>query len=154
MKKMQRKVQRGFSIVTAIFLLVVLAGLGAAMVTFSTAQHTSSALDVLGARAYQSARAGVEWAAFQIAQSNVVAPAPAVGFAALCQAGATASSVTLAGTLATFSPVLVACTSASAVEGTTTVWVYRITSSASNAAATAPGSTGYVERVMNVSIAQ
>ncbi len=35
--------QRGFSIVSAIFLLVVLATLGAFMVTFSTVQHTTSA---------------------------------------------------------------------------------------------------------------
>lgn len=148
------KAQRGFSIVTAIFLLVVLAGLGAAMVTFSTSQHQSSALDVLGARAYQASRAGVEWAAFQIVQSSVAVPAGAGGFAGQCQAGAPTASVALAGTLAAFSPVSVACTANSAFEGTRRVWVYRITSSASNAAAATPGATGYVERVMNVSIAQ
>ncbi|WP_334188110.1 pilus assembly PilX family protein [Noviherbaspirillum sp.] len=53
--------QRGFSIVAAIFLLVVLSGLGAAMVRFSTIQHTSAAMDEQGMRAYQAARAGIEW---------------------------------------------------------------------------------------------
>jgi MSHA biogenesis protein MshP len=47
--------------VTAIFLLVVLAGLGVALVTVFTAQQTTSALDEQGARAYQAARAGIEW---------------------------------------------------------------------------------------------
>lgn len=67
---MRRKAQRGFSLVTAIFLLVVLAGLGAAMLTFSTAQQQSSTLDILGSRAYQASRAGIEWAAYQVVQAS------------------------------------------------------------------------------------
>ncbi len=51
----------GFSILSALFLLVVLSALGAVLVTVSTTQHTSSALDVEGVRAYQAARAGLEW---------------------------------------------------------------------------------------------
>ncbi len=56
---------RGFSLVSAIFLLVVLAALGVAMVTISTVQHQSSALDVQGVRAYHAARAGLEWGVYQ-----------------------------------------------------------------------------------------
>jgi MSHA biogenesis protein MshP len=56
---------RGVGIVTAIFLLVVLAGLGVALVTVFTAQQTSTALDEQGARAYQAARAGIEWGLFR-----------------------------------------------------------------------------------------
>jgi MSHA biogenesis protein MshP len=55
----------GFSLVSAIFLLVVLAALGVAMVTISTVQHQSSGLDVQGTRAYQAARAGIEWGVYQ-----------------------------------------------------------------------------------------
>jgi MSHA biogenesis protein MshP len=55
----------GIGLVTAIFLLVVLAGLGVAMVTIFTSQQQSSNLDVQGARAYQAARAGIEWGLFQ-----------------------------------------------------------------------------------------
>lgn len=55
----------GVGLVTAIFLLVVLAGLAVAMVGISGAQQSSSALDVQGARAYQAARAGIEWGLFQ-----------------------------------------------------------------------------------------
>ncbi|MET3131392.1 MSHA biogenesis protein MshP [Oxalobacteraceae bacterium GrIS 1.11] len=55
----------GASLVTAIFLLVVLAGLGVAMVTLSTAQQASVALDGLGVRAYQAARAGLEYGLYE-----------------------------------------------------------------------------------------
>jgi MSHA biogenesis protein MshP len=150
-----RKVQRGFSLVTAIFLLVVLAGLGAAMVTFFTVQQQSSTLDVLSARGYQAARAGIDWAAFQIVQSSVAAPpAGAGGFAATCQAGVTSSSVAVAGTLAGFSPVLVACTAASVVENANTVWMYSVTATASGVNGAPAGAPNYVERQMTVTIAQ
>lgn len=56
---------RGASLITAIFLLVVLAGLGVAMVSLSSSQQKSSAMDVLGSRAYLAARAGAEWGVFQ-----------------------------------------------------------------------------------------
>lgn len=56
---------RGFSLVTAIFLLVVLAGLGAAMVHVFTLQQVESALDVQGVRAEQAARAGIEWGVYR-----------------------------------------------------------------------------------------
>lgn len=60
-----RRRSAGLGLVTAIFLLVVLAGLGVAMVTVFTSQQQSSGLDVQGARAYQAARAGIEWGLFQ-----------------------------------------------------------------------------------------
>jgi MSHA biogenesis protein MshP len=66
---------RGMGLVTAIFLLVVLAGLGVAMVTIFTSQQASSTLDVQGARAYQAARAGVEWGLFQQLQKGSCNPA-------------------------------------------------------------------------------
>ncbi len=71
-----RKAQ-GFSLISAIFLLVVLAALGVAMVTISTVQHQSSALDVQGSRAYQAARAGIEWGVFQRLQAGACTGAAA-----------------------------------------------------------------------------
>lgn len=56
---------RGVGLITAIFILVVLAGLGVAMVSFTTTQSSTVAMDVLGERAVQSARAGIEWALYQ-----------------------------------------------------------------------------------------
>jgi MSHA biogenesis protein MshP len=55
----------GVGIVTAIFLLVVLAGLGVAMVSVFTTQQTAAMQDELGSRAYQAARAGIEWGVYQ-----------------------------------------------------------------------------------------
>lgn len=133
--------QRGFSLITAIFLVVVLSVLGAMMVTFFTAQQQSSALDVLGSRAYQAARAGVEWAAFGVSQT-----APGVQWGQ-CAAGANFPANTLGGTLAPFS-VSVTCSAISAVEGASTIWVYDITSAASGVNGAQPGQPDYVERVI------
>ncbi len=133
------KIQQGFSLVTAIFLLVVLSFLGVAMVTLSTTQHQGEALDVMGARAYQAARAGIEWAAFKVNSSPFNAAA-----AATC---ATTFTNTLGGTLAPFT-VVVACTPTSYTEGTSTIWIYDLTSVASTAGA--PGDPDYIERTISV----
>jgi MSHA biogenesis protein MshP len=63
--------QRGVGLVTAIFLLVVIAGLAAALVTVFTSQQAGSALDQQGTRAYQAARAGIEWGLFRKTQAKV-----------------------------------------------------------------------------------
>jgi len=136
--------QRGFTIVSAIFLLVVLAGLGAAIANISTLQHTSSAMDVQGARAYQAARAGVEWGVYR----QLIPPASC--------AGAT-SFVPPAPTLSTFT-VTVTCTSATNNNAAPPITVYQITSNACNlpnaAEPKCPGVSGsadYIERQMQVS---
>lgn len=133
--------QSGFSLVTAIFLLVVLAGLGAAIVNVSTMQHTSSAMDVQGARAYQAARAGVEWGVYR----------QLIGTSC---AGAT-SFVPPAPTLSAFT-VTVTCTSVTNNNAAPPITVYQITSNACNqpAAGSCPGASGgvdYIERQMQVS---
>ncbi|MDD4929469.1 MAG: hypothetical protein PHP85_09355 [Gallionella sp.] len=139
--------QRGFSLVSAIFLLVVIAMLGTFAVTLSTTQHQSQTMDVMGARAYQAALAGVEWAAFNVSQqaSGVVWPAcptPAV---------VVAGTVTGAGNLAPFT-VTVNCSATSAVEGASTLWVYDISSVARTAGAA--GDLNYVEQVATARLAK
>jgi len=57
---------QGFAIVTAIFILVVLAALGAFIVSISTNQQIGTALDIQGVRAYQAAKSGVEWGLYQV----------------------------------------------------------------------------------------
>lgn len=56
---------RGVSLMTAIFLLVVLSGLAGAIMNLYISQQVSSGRDIQGARAYQAARAGVEWGLYQ-----------------------------------------------------------------------------------------
>ena len=78
--KHARHSQVGFAIVSAIFLLVVLAGLGAAMLTMSTTQQVTSAQDLQGSRAYHAAQAGLEWGLYQVLDpdnATVVAPGSA-----------------------------------------------------------------------------
>jgi MSHA biogenesis protein MshP len=67
-----RRLRRGagVTIVTAIFLLVVLAGLGVAIVTLSTVQHRAATLDLLGTRAYEAARSGAQYGMFQLRRNS------------------------------------------------------------------------------------
>lgn len=60
----RRRRSAGVGIVTAIFLLVVLAGLGVALVSIFSSQQQGIALDEQGIRAHQAARAGIEWGLF------------------------------------------------------------------------------------------
>jgi MSHA biogenesis protein MshP len=132
-------VQSGFSLVTAIFLLVVIAALGTFAVTLSTTQQQSAALDVLGSRAFQASRAGIEWGAYQVLQNgSCVATSPAL---------------TLPGTLSGFN-VIVNCTPSPGNpfdEAGTPVNMFQLISTAKQGAA---GTPDYVERQISVTIAQ
>lgn len=147
MKSAMLRVQRGFSLVTAIFLLVVMSALGAMMVTFFGAQQQSSALDALGSRAYQAAHAGVEWAMLGVAQT-----APGTLWPG-CAAGTNIATNQLGDVLAPFT-VNVACTATSAVEGAQTVYVYDVTSKAQGVNGAVRGSADYVERQIGVKMGQ
>lgn len=70
---------RGISLVTAIFLLVVLSGLGVAIVTVSTTQQQSSVIDLLGTQAYEAARTGAEYGMYRYAQGGACASADFAG---------------------------------------------------------------------------
>ena len=130
-------IQRGFSLVSAIFLLVVIAALGTFAVTLSTTQQQSVALDVLGSRAYQASRAGIEWGAYQVLQNGGCPATPQVLAA-------------LPGTLANFT-VTVQCSSTAASEAGTAITIYQLTSTATQGT---PATPNYVERQMSVTIAQ
>lgn len=60
------KRQAGFSLIAAVFLLVVLAALGAFAAVISSVQQTTGALAVEQARAFYAARAGKEWAVYRV----------------------------------------------------------------------------------------
>ena len=53
--------QRGFALVAAMFLIIVVALLVAAMSRLSSDQHGGNSLAIQQARAYQAARAGIEY---------------------------------------------------------------------------------------------
>ena len=58
--------QTGFSIVMAIFILIILSLLGSYMVKLSGVQHATSVFSIKSARAYQAAKAGIGWAVARI----------------------------------------------------------------------------------------
>ena len=67
---MQLNNQNGFTLVQAIFILVVLALLGTYMVSLSTVGQATSTQAVMQARAYQAARAGLEWGIARVVGGN------------------------------------------------------------------------------------
>ena len=149
---MCHSLQRGFTLVTAIFLLVVLAMLGAFMLTLTSLQQSSSVLDVQGVRAYQAARAGIEWGAFQGLDPN-----NAIGSAALPTCPASPTHLTLAGSLSPFT-VTVTCSATSTTEGNRNVATYFIVATACNQSSgscpNATPSAGYLERQVQATLAK
>lgn len=145
--------QRGLSLITAIFLMVVLAMLGAFMVSVTGIQQSSSVLDVQGVRSYEAARSGVEWGAWQVLDPN-----DAIGTAALPTCPASPTNLTLAGSLAPFT-VTVTCTATTTTEGNRNVGTYLIVATACNqpAGGSCPNATpsgGYVERQMQATLSK
>lgn len=61
-----RRRQSGVSVITAIFLLLLMAMLAAAMVSIVSTSHVNMAADIGGIKAYQAARAGAEWGMYQL----------------------------------------------------------------------------------------
>jgi MSHA biogenesis protein MshP len=57
---------RGFALVMAIFLIVVLASIGAYLFAVAAGQTEAAAQDEQGAHAYQAARGGIEWGAYRV----------------------------------------------------------------------------------------
>ncbi|UEG62631.1 pilus assembly protein MshP [Stutzerimonas chloritidismutans] len=53
--------QGGFGLVAAMFVIIVIAGAIAAMARMSETQSATSSMAIQQARAYQAARAGIEW---------------------------------------------------------------------------------------------
>jgi MSHA biogenesis protein MshP len=62
--------QAGFTLVQAVFILVVLALLGVVMMRLIGVQSNTSVFALQGARAYQAARSGLEWGAARAAAGN------------------------------------------------------------------------------------
>lgn len=129
---------------SAIFILVILTALGAFIVSISGLQQSSSALDVLGAQAYQAARAGTEWGAYRILRNG-----------GTCAAS---TPLTFPGTgLAAFTTT-VQCSSSTTTEASTTVTVYQVLATACNqpVAGNCPNpapAAGYVERQLSTTLA-
>ena len=84
--------ERGFSLLSAIFILVALAALAAAVVTVSTSHQKGEAADVLGSRAYAAARAGIEWGMYQVNSSAGTYTSTTYTAIPFCTASSTSTS--------------------------------------------------------------
>lgn len=106
-----KRAAAGFSMVTAIFLLVIMAALGVFMLTLSGTHQATPQQSLLAARVYFGARAGLDWGIQQ-----AIAAGSCAGSTAFALTGSGLSGVT----------ATVICASTAHTGGT----VYRITSTA------------------------
>ena len=128
--------QHGFTLITAIFLLTVVAALVVFMTNIRVAQQTSLVYGVQGAHAIQAARSGIEWG---IHESIVN--------------GSCAASTTFTiarPTLDNFS-VEVQCGATTHTEGVTPITTYQLVSIAS---AGVFGSLDYVRRGIQATVSR
>jgi len=132
---------RGFALVLALFLIVSLAAIGAYMLSVSNVQVASGVMDEQGARAYQAARAGLDWGAYRVLRN------------ATCPGGTTsiALPVNLTGFYAE-----VSCTQyGPETEAGTPVTTYLIVSTGCNATPCSSGTGAtYVERQLQLTVAK
>jgi MSHA biogenesis protein MshP len=121
---------RGISLVAALFLIVVLAALGAFAVRIGGGQQQTVNLALLSARALAAADSGIEWGAYRALRANGCA---------------TTTTTTLNLTEATLNgfSVTVVCVPTSHPENNGTVHVYRIDATAQ---AGVYGTPDYVSR--------
>lgn len=123
----------------AIFLLVTLAGLVGYAMRLSLLANLGTTQDVQGSRAYLSARAGVEWAAY-----GILSP----GSTTMQACPTPPSPFTVNGFTVTLS-----CNRADVLDkgGTQTIGIYTITSRASLGVA---GAQDYIEREIKVTLSR
>ena len=120
----------------AVFMIVTLAAIGLYLLTVSAVQAEATSQDEQGARAYQAARTGIEWGAFQLLRNG---SCPATQLLTLQQ-----------GFFATVTCVTVGVEN----EGAISVNVHLITATGCNRTACGPTNTGatYVERQLELTL--
>ena len=127
---MKRRAHSGFAVVTAIFLLVVLAALGVFMVTLSGVHQATPFQSLNATRVYFGAKAGLDW--------GIQQAVAAVGCAA-------STSITPTGNGLNGVTAVVTCTSTAHTGGT----VYLITSTAEHGTF---GDLDYARRRMQATV--
>lgn len=124
--------QRGFSLVTTLFLLLVVSSLAAYMVNLATVQHLSSAMASQSARALYMAVSGLEWVTAEIRSNPGNCPSVPTSF----QTDG-------------FTITLDACLRSAVTEAGSTYSLYDISVGASQGSF---GETGYVSRSLRATV--
>lgn len=155
-RSFRRPPRKGFAILSAIFVLVVLAALGAYVMTISSTQHMGSALDIEGSRALQAARAGMDWGIARAVN------APTAFGAGSCQPGPVSVDLTTGagGDFAAFNgyTVSVTCAGTAFTDGASSLYSYALTATACNQPSAgacpnaAPSGNNYIERRLTVQV--
>jgi MSHA biogenesis protein MshP len=151
---------RGFALVSAIFILVVLVALVLAITLFTSQSEIGQARDTFGSRAYQAARAGLDWGAYRVLDpQNLTATAgnaplpncPGVA-GPVCPTAAAPGSSTLpagpfGGTVLAGYTVTLQCSCADFTEAGRNIRVYQLRATASSGAG-----VGAVERQVSARV--
>jgi MSHA biogenesis protein MshP len=125
--------QGGVSLIAAVFLLVLLSLLAAAMASILSSSQINLAADIGGSQAYQAARAGVEWGMYQLDPNGTGSGLPA------CPSSTTLTAIP-------GHSVDVSCSaSVTYTEGNRSLKVFRIVAVARATGAKAPGIERQVE---------
>lgn len=125
---------RGFTLVSAVFLLVVVALVAGYALSIGTTQRADTTLALLGKRADFAARSGIEWGIARVLQDNA------------CPAN---SSFSPAGTGIGSFTVAVSCTSTLVTEGASTYPVFSLTSTATMGS---EGSEDFARRTLSAQV--
>lgn len=134
---------RGFALILALFLIVSLAAIGAYLLSVSNVQVESGIKDEQAARAYQAARAGLDWGAYQVLRAGAC-PGTTITF----PTGGPNDF------LAGFYAEVICTQTPPENEGGTPVTTYSIVSTGCNATPCASGSgAAYVERQLQLTVA-
>jgi MSHA biogenesis protein MshP len=139
---------KGFAIIVALFVLVTLAGLGAAMLSVTTSQHSGQAQDIVAARAFQAARSGLDWGVFQVSNNT------AGTFATNCAGGPASQTFSSLPDLPGLW-VEVTCTSTVYSEGLASPRIYSLVATACTTAScpnTSSPNVQYIERQLVASV--
>ncbi|MCW8882322.1 MAG: pilus assembly protein MshP [Sedimenticola sp.] len=123
--------QGGFSLISTLFMVVVLAALGGYMVRLNVSQQTTTTLSLQSVRAWYAASSGLEWAVYQIGSNNSCPPVP--------------SSFSADG----FTIAMTGCTSFPVTEGPTSYTLYDIQVTASRGTF---GSSDFVSRRLRATV--
>lgn len=142
-RKPHRMMQRGFALVSAVFLITILFLLAAYLVGVRVYQEAGGTLDTLGTRAYAAARSGAEWGAYNALRNGACSPSTALA---------------LGGTLAGFTAT-VSCSRSTHNEAGTTIDIDTIVANGCNqpAAGNCPNASPgpfYVERQITITVGQ
>jgi len=151
------RMQTGFTMISAIFIVVVLAALGAFIANISSTQQVASAQDVQGVRAYQAAQSGIEWGVYQVldpANATVAAMVPPYGTGAqpwpnMPACPASPSNLSIEGF-----DVSVTCTASATYNENGSVRALVVYSLAATASLGAVGSPGRVERQLQATVSK